>query len=90
VYASCQGQELNVSTQLASSVRKKGIEKRDEQFKDVKMWRKRKTTPGLGRKIKATALKNGRAFCKKLSVELTNESILVDRRTVNTVFWSKV
>ena len=37
----------------------------------------------LDRKIKAVALKDRRASCKKLSMELANQDIIVDRNTIN-------
>ena len=37
----------------------------------------------LDRKIKAMELKNRRASCKKLSMELANQDIIVDRKTIN-------
>ena len=44
--------------------------------------RKRKTTPRLDRTIKAMALKDRRASCKKLSMDLAKQGNILSRRTI--------
>ena len=58
---------LNVSTQSVSSVKKTlNLGRKIGVLRNGKCGRKRKTTPRLDRKIKAMALKDRRASCKKL------------------------
>ena len=45
--------------------------------------RKKKTTPRFDRKIKAIALKDRRASCKKLSIDLAKQGYVVSRSTIN-------
>ena len=75
---------LNVSTQSVSSVKKTlDLGRKIGVLRKGKCGRKRKTTPRLDRKIKAMALKDRRASCKKLSMELAKQGDILSRRTIN-------
>ena len=80
--------KLNISTQTVGAIRKKLEMRRNiHASRTGKCGRKRKTTLGLDRKIKAmVALKDRSAPFKKLSMELANQDIIVDRKTINNSF----
>ena len=76
---------LNISTQTVSAlVKKLKIARNIHSSRTAKCGRRRKTTLRLDRKIKAMTLKDRRASCKKLSMELANQDIIVDRNTINS------
>ena len=75
--------KLNISAQNICAIRKKlEIGRNIHSSRSEKCGRKRKITFGLDRKIKSMALKDKRASCKKLSIELTNQDIIVDKKTI--------
>lgn len=75
---------LNVSTQTVSSVKKAlDLGRKIDASRKGNCGRKRKTSPRLDRKIKAMALKNRRATCKTLSMDLAKQGDIVSRRTIN-------
>ena len=71
--------KLNISTQTVSALVKKLEIGRS--IHSSRMEKENNTR--LDRKIKAVALKDRRAPCKKLSMELANQDIIVDRKTIN-------
>ena len=50
------------------------------------MWTKTKNNLRLDRKIKAITVYDRRASCKKLSMELAKQGIILDTKTINNRF----
>ena len=76
--------KLNLSTQTVSSVKKKlDLGRNLGSSRKENCGRKKKTTPRLDRKVKAITLKDRRASCKKLSIDLAKQGYVESRRTIN-------
>jgi len=76
--------KLSVSTQTVSVIKRKFDNDVNIDAKRIgKCGRKRKTTPRTDRLLVQMALKNRRASCRKLSMELAAKNINVAPRTVN-------
>ena len=75
--------KLNISTQTVSAIRKKlEMGRNIYSSRTGKCGRKENNTL-VNRKIKAIALKNRRDSGKKFFMELANQDIIVDRKTIN-------
>lgn len=76
--------KMGISVQSVSAIKKKMDRKQSiETKRNGKCGRRKKTSPRLDRRIKAMALTNRRASCKKISIALANEGICISRKTIN-------
>ena len=70
-------------TQIVSAMKKKlEMERNIHRSRMGKCGRKKKTTLGLDKKFKAMALKDRKASCKILFMQLANQDIIVDITTI--------
>ena len=78
--------KLNISTQTISATKELENGRNIHTSRAGKCGGKGKQHLGLIKKIKTMALKDRRASCKKLSMELSNQDIIADRKTINNRF----
>ena len=76
--------KLNVSPQVVSATKPKlKFAKTIDTSRIRSCGPKRITTPRLDRKIKVMALNDRRTSCTKLSMELAEQGIVLNRKTIN-------
>jgi transposase len=75
---------MGVSKQIISVIKKKiSLGENTHPNRIGRCGRKKSTTPRIDRRIKKLSLDNRKASCKKISMFLHEEGLLVHRRTVN-------